>query len=102
MHLLDKLNRNFGNFQPNQVPLEDNIMVCKYIGNPLLIDGFKFDIRVYIAVTSYDPLMIYLFEEGLTRWDLAKSCSKCLLHFSIYLNENTYLIPEFLAAGHYL
>ena len=54
-------------FQPNQVPLEDNIMVCKYINNPLLIDGFKFDVRVYVAITSYDPLLIYLFEEGLTR-----------------------------------
>ncbi|XP_077966117.1 tubulin polyglutamylase TTLL5-like isoform X3 [Styela clava] len=57
---------------PNQVPLEDNIMVCKYIANPLLIDSFKFDIRVYIAVTSYDPLMIYLFEEGLTRFATVK------------------------------
>jgi len=55
-------------FQPNQVPLEDNIMVCKYISNPLLIDGFKFDVRVYVAVTSYDPLLIYMYEEGLTRW----------------------------------
>lgn len=57
---------------PNQVPLEDNIMVCKYISNPLLIDGFKFDIRVYIAVTSYDPLIVYLFEEGLTRFATVK------------------------------
>ncbi|XP_076816779.1 tubulin polyglutamylase TTLL5-like isoform X3 [Clavelina lepadiformis] len=57
---------------PNQVPLEDNIMVCKYINNPLLIDGFKFDVRVYVAVTSYDPLIIYLFEEGLTRFATVK------------------------------
>lgn len=57
---------------PNQVPLEDNIMVCKYIHNPMLIDGFKFDIRVYVAVTSYDPLIIYMFEEGLTRFATVK------------------------------
>jgi len=57
---------------PNQVPLEDNIMVCRYIHNPLLIDGFKFDVRVYVAVTSYDPLLIYLFEEGLTRFATVK------------------------------
>lgn len=32
------------------------------------ITGYKFDIRVYVAVTSYDPLVIYMYEEGLTRF----------------------------------
>lgn len=54
-------------FQPDQIPLDENIIVCRYLSNPLLIDGFKFDVRLYVAVTSYDPLQIYLYEEGLTR-----------------------------------
>lgn len=53
---------------PDQVPLEENLIISRYILNPLLIDGFKFDVRLYVAVTSYDPLVIYLYEEGLTRF----------------------------------
>jgi len=57
---------------PDQVPLDENLIVCKYIATPLVIDGFKFDIRIYVAVTSYDPLVIYLYEEGLTRFATVK------------------------------
>ncbi|NXG85291.1 TTLL5 polyglutamylase, partial [Stercorarius parasiticus] len=53
---------------PNQIVLEDDILVSRYISNPLLIDDFKFDVRLYVLVTSYDPLVIYLYEEGLARF----------------------------------
>lgn len=57
---------------PNQIPLDENILVSRYISNPLLIDDFKFDVRLYVLVTSYDPLTIYLYEEGLTRFATVK------------------------------
>ena len=60
----------------NHIPLDENIIVGRYLDNPLLIDGFKFDVRLYVAVTSYDPLIIYLYEEGLTRFCTIKYDTK--------------------------
>ncbi|KAJ4437028.1 hypothetical protein ANN_17161, partial [Periplaneta americana] len=59
-------------FQPDQVPLEETLVVAKYIDNPLLVDGHKCDLRLYVAVTSYDPLLVYMYEEGLVRFATVK------------------------------
>ena len=34
-----------------------------YITNPLLIDGYKFDIGVYVIVSSISPLRVYIYED---------------------------------------
>ncbi|KAJ7988645.1 hypothetical protein DPEC_G00311360 [Dallia pectoralis] len=57
---------------PNQIPVDENILVSRYINNPLLIDDFKFDVRLYVLVTSYDPVTVYLYEEGLARFATVK------------------------------
>lgn len=34
---------------------------------PFLVDGFKFDMRVYTLVTSCDPLRVFVYNDGLVR-----------------------------------
>ncbi|KAG1663563.1 hypothetical protein FOA52_013183, partial [Chlamydomonas sp. UWO 241] len=41
------------------------VVAQQYIDDPLLLDGRKFGIRVWAAVTSYDPLRVYLHSGGL-------------------------------------
>jgi hypothetical protein len=39
-----------------------------YVYNPHLINGRKYDLRLYLLVTGYAPLKIYLFDNGLARF----------------------------------
>jgi len=42
-------------------------LVSKYLSKPHLLRGYKYDMRIYILVTSFEPLRAYIFSQGLVR-----------------------------------
>ncbi|CAH8462942.1 unnamed protein product [Dicrocoelium dendriticum] len=65
------MSRGRGVFVFNQ--LEDLVyisksVVQKYISDVLLIEGYKFDLRLYAVVPSYSPFIVYICTEGLIRF----------------------------------
>jgi tubulin polyglutamylase TTLL1 len=57
------LNAAFKNFNMNEI-----YVISRYIDNPLLIGGKKFDLRIYVLVTSYRPIKAYLYDQGFGRF----------------------------------
>jgi tubulin polyglutamylase TTLL1 len=43
-------------------------IISRYVENPLLVGGKKFDLRLYILVTSYRPLRCYQYLHGFARF----------------------------------
>lgn len=43
----------------------NSYIVSNYIDNPHLIAGYKYDFKVFVLVTSINPLKVYIYEDGL-------------------------------------
>ncbi len=43
------------------------MIVQEYVDKPFLLDGYKFDLRVYVLMTCCDPLRLFLYHDGLVR-----------------------------------
>ena len=48
------------------------MVVQRYMHKPYLIDGFKFDLRLYVFINGIYPLRIYIYKDGLARFATVK------------------------------
>ncbi|XP_073681669.1 tubulin polyglutamylase TTLL7-like [Garra rufa] len=55
-----------------KLPVQDHFIVQEYLDKPCLMEGYKFDLRFYILVTSCDPLRVFLYNDGLVRMGTEK------------------------------
>ena len=37
------------------------VVLQKYLKEPMLLKGYKFDMRIYVVVTSFNPLEAFLY-----------------------------------------
>lgn len=78
----------------NQIPTRKPVLVQKYLSKPLLLNGFKFDIRLYVYVSSFDPLRIYLFDDGLVRFATTKYSTSSKHLSNRYMHLTNYSINK--------
>jgi len=80
---------------PKEVKPHEHMICQVYVNRPFLIDGFKFDLRIYTLVTSCDPLRIFLFKDGLARFATNKYCEPTHNNTdNVYMHLTNYAINK--------
>ncbi|XP_054016012.1 tubulin monoglutamylase TTLL4-like [Hylaeus anthracinus] len=74
----------------SQIPKKRAVVVQQYLSKPKLISGAKFDLRLYVLVTSFNPLRIYIYPDGLVRFASVK-----------YTDDINYLSDRFMHLTNY-
>ncbi|GLD56657.1 tubulin polyglutamylase TTLL4 [Lates japonicus] len=78
----------------SQMPRKRPLLVQKYLHKPYLISGNKFDLRIYVYVTSYDPLRIYIFTDGLVRFASCKYSSSMKTLSNKFMHLTNYSVNK--------
>ncbi|XP_063694154.1 tubulin monoglutamylase TTLL4-like isoform X5 [Bolinopsis microptera] len=79
----------------NQIPRKRNIIIQRYLASPYLINGRKFDLRIYVYVSSYDPLCIYMYDNGLVRFASSKYSHSSKSLSNRYVHLTNYSVNKF-------
>lgn len=73
------------------VDFSQTYVAQRYITKPFLLDGYKFDLRLYVLVVGCDPLRIFLHRRGLVRLaseeyvePSGKNISQTMVHLTNY------------------
>ncbi|KAJ9466623.1 hypothetical protein DIPPA_70209 [Diplonema papillatum] len=77
-----------------EVDAGSSCIVQEYITNPMLIDGYKFDLRLYVAMTSINPLRLYIYQEGMVRLASEKYPCKSQDTGNLYAHLTNYSINK--------
>ncbi|KPA78492.1 putative tubulin tyrosine ligase protein [Leptomonas pyrrhocoris] len=72
------MNNPYGTSEPVEPYLAQ-----RYIANPHLVGGKKYDLRIYVLVQSYQPLVVWLHRTGFARF--------CHHRYSLDDIDNTYI-----------
>ncbi len=66
-------NRGVKLMQPSEINFEDQeTFIQEFVEDPLLIDGYVFDLGVFAVITSLDPIRLYIFDKEV----LVRFCSE--------------------------
>lgn len=80
-----------------EIPVGEHCVVQAYKNKPHLIEGLKYDLRIYVLIAGCDPLRIYVYKEGLARFATeeyvpanAKNLTDICMHLTNYaINKNS-------------
>ncbi|EDQ84350.1 uncharacterized protein MONBRDRAFT_30326 [Monosiga brevicollis MX1] len=61
-------------------------VISRYLDAPLLIGGKKFDLRLYVLVTSFRPLRAYISREGFCRFCTVKYTASTVSMDNMYVH----------------
>ena len=85
----------FLTFKTDMVENGRHYVVQEYIERPFLVDGLKFDFRVYALLCGTNPMRLYLYEEGLARLATEKyQCPNTKNMKKMYMHLTNYSINK--------